>query len=151
MAEPTDISDLYRFYDAGGNLLYVGRSAHAVTRMESHKSDKDWWVEVARMDVEHVPTAEITSAELRAIAAERPKYNVAGQDAKIKTAWPVLYPAAEYQRRYRAKLRGGPPRQLQPCGTRAAAMRHRRNGEPLCDACGDAERAYMREMSKKSR
>lgn len=51
---------------------------------------------------------------------------------------------AEYARRYRDKKRGRPPRQPQPCGTRAAATRHRRNHEPLCDACKDAEQAYQR-------
>lgn len=32
-------------------------------------------------------------------------------------------------------------RVLKPCGTRAAAARHRRHREPLCDACKAAERA----------
>lgn len=31
-------------------------------------------------------------------------------------------------------------RSLAPCGTLAAARRHRRNGEPLCDACREAQR-----------
>ena len=31
-------------------------------------------------------------------------------------------------------------RELKPCGTAAAARRHRRSGEPLCDACRQAER-----------
>lgn len=31
-------------------------------------------------------------------------------------------------------------RELKPCGTVAAARRHRRRGEPLCDACRQAER-----------
>lgn len=33
---------------------------------------------------------------------------------------------------------------LTPCGTYAAATRHRRHGEPLCDPCRQAERAYGR-------
>jgi hypothetical protein len=32
---------------------------------------------------------------------------------------------------------------LAPCGTRSAAARHRRNGEPLDQPCIEAERAYM--------
>jgi hypothetical protein len=55
---------------------------------------------------------------------------------------------ATYARRYRDRKRGGPPRTPQPCGTRAAATRHRRRGEPLCDACIAAERAYMRDAKK---
>jgi hypothetical protein len=42
---------------------------------------------------------------------------------------------ADKQRAYRERLRGGPPRQPQPHGTRAAIRRHERAGEPLCDAC----------------
>ena len=59
--------------------------------------------------------------------------------------------AAEYARRYRDRRRGGPPRQPKPCGTRAAAARHRRNGEEPCDACLEAERTYNREMARKRR
>jgi hypothetical protein len=51
---------------------------------------------------------------------------------------------AEAARRYRDKLRGGPPREPMACGTRAAAMRHRRNGETVCDACLAAEAKYKR-------
>jgi hypothetical protein len=42
---------------------------------------------------------------------------------------------AEKQRAYRERLRGGPPRQPQPHGTRAAIRRHERASEPLCDEC----------------
>jgi hypothetical protein len=49
---------------------------------------------------------------------------------------------AERARAYRDRLRGRPVI-LAPCGTRAAAARHRRNGEPLCQPCIEAERAYM--------
>ena len=44
---------------------------------------------------------------------------------------------AERQRRWRDKQRGGPPtkRDPIPCPSPAAAQRHRRNGEPVCDAC----------------
>lgn len=44
----------------------------------------------------------------------------------------------EYFRERRDRLRGGPPRTPQPCGTYAAAKRHQRNSEPLCDACRQA-------------
>lgn len=42
---------------------------------------------------------------------------------------------ADRQRAYRDRKRGGPPRALQPCGTVAAARRHERAGEPLCEPC----------------
>lgn len=43
--------------------------------------------------------------------------------------------------------RAKPPeekRPLQPCGTRAAYERHRRKGEPACDACVKAFKEYKR-------
>ena len=33
-------------------------------------------------------------------------------------------------------------RALKPCGTRAACMRHLRNGEQPCDACAQANKEY---------
>lgn len=51
---------------------------------------------------------------------------------------------AEYARQRRDAARGAPPRQPVPCGTpmsRAPIMRHRRRGEPLCDACRAEEAA----------
>jgi hypothetical protein len=36
--------------------------------------------------------------------------------------------------------RGVDPGLLEPCGTPAAARRHRRRHEPLCEACRQAER-----------
>jgi len=36
---------------------------------------------------------------------------------------------------YRDKKRGMPPPPLQPCGTYAAARRHQRRKEPLCNDC----------------
>lgn len=36
-----------------------------------------------------------------------------------------------------------PQPDYQPCGTYAAAVRHRRRGEPLDDECRLAERAYL--------
>lgn len=58
---------------------------------------------------------------------------------------------AERQRAYRDRLRGGPPREPEPCGTVAAARRHQRAGEQLDDACRDAWRAYRREIQRANR
>jgi hypothetical protein len=35
-------------------------------------------------------------------------------------------------------------RELKPCGTEAAARRHARYGEPLCDACREAQLVAQR-------
>lgn len=52
----------------------------------------------------------------------------------------------EYFRERRNRLRGGPPREPQPCGTWAAACRHQRRGEPLDDACKQAVTDHNAEM-----
>lgn len=36
----------------------------------------------------------------------------------------------------------------QPCGTYAAAARHTRRGEPLCEPCVEARRAWWRERAR---
>ena len=38
-------------------------------------------------------------------------------------------------------------RELKPCGTVAAYERHRRVGEPACEACKEAKRAAQRERT----
>lgn len=43
------------------------------------------------------------------------------------------------------------PRELVPCGTFAAAQRHLRHDEPLCDPCADATRAYKADYARKRR
>lgn len=47
---------------------------------------------------------------------------------------------------YRDALRGGPPRELAPCGTWAAVKRHERKDETLDEACREARNAHQREM-----
>jgi hypothetical protein len=47
---------------------------------------------------------------------------------------------------YRDRRRGGPPRTLEPCGTKGAARRHQRNGEELCALCEPVWKAHQHEM-----
>lgn len=47
------------------------------------------------------------------------------------------------RRKYERKV----PRQLQPCGTWAAAQRHRAHGEDMCEACKAAAREYYRSQN----
>jgi hypothetical protein len=51
----------------------------------------------------------------------------------------------------RARIRaknGRVPKQLQPCGTAAAAERHKRRGEPIDEACRLAYNAARREYDR---
>jgi len=70
--------DLYRFYGANGDLLYVGISRNALARMVQHKATQPWWPEVANMTVEHheASRAAMLAMERRTILVERPRYNV---------------------------------------------------------------------------
>jgi hypothetical protein len=86
MSEPVtgELSDLatrphalYRFFDAGGALLYVGITVDIGNRWPRHADDKPWWYEVARTTVEHHPSRPAAlAAEKAAIEAEGPRYNV---------------------------------------------------------------------------
>ena len=83
-------TDLYRYFDAEGRLLYVGISFSAIARASQHRSGKGWWVQVANMTVEHLSTREeATEAERVAILTERPIHNIAGRVAPRKNidAW----------------------------------------------------------------
>lgn len=68
---------LYRFFDKADQLLYIGISNCIPRRFDQHGDTKPWYIEVARMTVEHHPTrAAALGAEKVAIQAERPKYNI---------------------------------------------------------------------------
>lgn len=54
-----------------------------------------------------------------------------------------------YYAERRAALRGGPPRVPQPCGTYAAARRHQRAGEGLCEPCRAALAEHQRAMHQR--
>ena len=70
---------LYRFFDADGALLYVGITANLEQRWAAHERDKVWWPDVAEKTVEwHGTRPAALAAELAAIKAEAPRYNVAG-------------------------------------------------------------------------
>lgn len=75
---PELTTDLYRLYDAEGTLLYIGISKSAMARMKQHAKEKQWWLEVRRIEIEHVLGGRFDAefAERRAIESERPKYNV---------------------------------------------------------------------------
>lgn len=75
-ATPTD---LYRYYDRAGCLLYVGVSKSAVVRAMQHEHSAGWWDRWAVMRRHVYPTRELAlAAEREAIAVERPAYNIVG-------------------------------------------------------------------------
>lgn len=68
---------LYRFYDADGQLLYVGITADPGSRWRKHAHDKPWWHDVANITIETHPTrADVLEAERAAILTEKPRHNI---------------------------------------------------------------------------
>jgi hypothetical protein len=68
---------LYRFFDSGGTLLYVGITSCGAARWSEHSRVQTWWEEVATATVEHYATRHLAAeAERAAIRAEHPKHNV---------------------------------------------------------------------------
>ncbi|MEV5941296.1 GIY-YIG nuclease family protein [Streptomyces sp. NPDC051994] len=67
---------LYRLYDAGDQLLYVGVAQDPKVRFRQHRSEKPWWPAVAMKDIEWFPSAGAAlSEERRAIKEECPRHN----------------------------------------------------------------------------
>jgi hypothetical protein len=73
---------LYRFFNATGQLLYVGITMNPPRRFKDHRRVKGWWEEVAGITVENYANRqELAAAERRAIHVERPLYNVVHSNA----------------------------------------------------------------------
>jgi hypothetical protein len=74
---PDQPTTLYRLFDDGGALLYVGISGRWAGRLAHHAATQGWWDEVTKITRESYPTRpEALAAEQVAIEQERPRYNV---------------------------------------------------------------------------
>lgn len=68
---------LYRFFDAGGRLLYVGIARDLGSRFAAHRRRGEWWSCVVSGTIETYPSrAEAELAEALAIHSEHPLHNV---------------------------------------------------------------------------
>lgn len=87
---------LYRFYADDGRLLYVGITSSPAHRFEQHAEQKPWWHEVRGISMETYPDRpSVLAAERRAIAVERPVYNIVREPlgpAVAETPGPALTP-----------------------------------------------------------
>ncbi len=69
--------ELYRHFDAQGQLLYVGQTRCGPTRQNAHRKDSAWWGQVVRVEIERLSgQAELDRAEVQAIRLERPRHNI---------------------------------------------------------------------------
>lgn len=81
--ELEQVTSLYRHFDEGGRLLYVGISLSAMNRLATHMSASDWRHQIATVKIETHPTrAAALAAEALAIKAERPIWNKSGRASK---------------------------------------------------------------------
>ena len=86
LVEPISVAEsktaLYRHYDKRGRLLYVGISLHTAVRLMGHKSQRATWLyQVARIDIEWLPTRKAAlAAERLAIKTEKPPHNIQHND-----------------------------------------------------------------------
>jgi hypothetical protein len=70
-------TDLYRWFDETGQLLYVGISISAYERAKDHRKTKEWFREAKKMTIEQFATREqALEAEKTAIQNEKPLHNV---------------------------------------------------------------------------
>jgi predicted GIY-YIG superfamily endonuclease len=70
---------LYRFYDAGGVLLYVGITNNVARRLRQHTKDKAWFAQVQYQSVAWYDSEwHARQAEKQAIRGETPRHNIAG-------------------------------------------------------------------------
>lgn len=68
---------LYRWWDADGNLLYIGKSIAVLARIVSHRNRSSFFDQAAQMTMERYPDEmTLAEAEVIAIRAERPPYNI---------------------------------------------------------------------------
>lgn len=76
-SEPGGPTDLYRYYDHHGRLIYVGISKSAVMRAMQHERTAHWWDAWVSMTRQRFPDRHAAlAAERDAIRTERPLFNI---------------------------------------------------------------------------
>lgn len=69
-------TSLYRHFSADDELLYIGISVSALSRLGQHEKHAPWFGQISRVTVEHFETRdEALEAERLAIQTENPTHN----------------------------------------------------------------------------
>jgi excinuclease UvrABC nuclease subunit len=77
LPKPRQLTDLYRFFDARGDLIYVGISCHGLRRMFQHRDRQPWFDEVAQIHIEKFKTRSAAEREEKnLIKLCLPRYNI---------------------------------------------------------------------------
>lgn len=75
---------VYRIFDSGGRLLYVGIATDPVRRIKEHRFEKSWWVDAATARIERFPGRPAAqAAEKAAIHSEGPLHNVVHSKGEV--------------------------------------------------------------------
>lgn len=70
-------TDLYRHFNEKGDLLYVGISINALSRLYSHKRNSHWYGEISSLTIQHFANEKAAQeAEIVAIKSEGPMWNL---------------------------------------------------------------------------
>ena len=73
-------TELYRHFDAKGQLLYVGISLSTVKRLGEHRCDSGWTKKITTITIERFKTRRLAlDAERAAVQREHPLHNVTGK------------------------------------------------------------------------
>lgn len=67
---------LYRCFDNGGRLIYIGQTADLPRRVQQHRKGSWWWSMVARVRLQvFADRIDMEWAERAAIGSEQPAFN----------------------------------------------------------------------------
>ena len=81
---------LYRYFDGGGRLLYVGITGNNLKRQSQHRRNSFWFGEIASATFEHFNSREdAQQAEVSAIQNEKPLHNTQHINSKKTDLNPV--------------------------------------------------------------
>jgi hypothetical protein len=76
-ANKAEAHAVYRMFDTDGCLLYVGISLSVAHRMSRHRREKQWWSDIAKIELTHyLDHDSARAAERDAIQDEAPLYNI---------------------------------------------------------------------------
>lgn len=82
-------TQVYRFYDKDGVLLYVGVSLSLLSRISAHRHQAAWFPLAAHVEIEHFPTRRAALAqELAYIQNLDPVFNLNGAGHDVPTYRP---------------------------------------------------------------
>lgn len=88
------MTQLYRFFDSDGRLLYVGVSLNLISRLRTHETDSHWFNRAKTVTIETLNSEdEAFDAEAVAIQTEHPLHNIVVPSQRPKTKDQVAAPA----------------------------------------------------------